>query len=181
MANKYIPCTELIDLSEWTKSATIIAYLADKVDATDVNRKFRSDVAINNRMYLNGDADHYIVHGGRGYKWAENEKEIEQSVHDLERRAYTMLTVASQTRKALKQKDQGSFNNLADIRKERKMTAEELVKKVRDAYPGLALDASLLSKIENNKVLPNHMTMVAISEALGVGAVKIFGASAFLI
>ena len=61
------------------------------------------------------------------------------------------------------------------------MTAEELVKKVRDAYPGLALDASLLSKIENNKVLPNHMTMVAISEALGVGAVKIFGASAFLI
>ena len=117
MANKYIPCTDLLDLSEWTKSATIIAYLADKVDATDVNRKFRSDVAINNRMYLNGDADHYIVHGGRGYKWAENEKEIEQSVHDLERRAYTMLTVASQTRKALRQKEQVSFNNLADIRK----------------------------------------------------------------
>lgn len=181
MDKRYIPCTDLLDLSSWTKSSTIVALLEGKIDATDVNRKFRSDVAVNNRMYLNGEADHYIVHGARGYKWAETEEEIERSVKDLERRAYTMLTAASQTRKALRQKDQGAFNNLAEVRKEKKMTAEELVSKVRDVYPGLGLDASLLSKIENNKVLPNHMTMVAISEALGVGAVKLFGASAFLI
>lgn len=178
---RYVPCTNFLDLSAWTKSKDIMAMLKDKVEVNDLNRKFRSDVAINNRMYLNGDADHYIVHGGRGYKWAVTEDEIEQSVHDLERRAYTMLKTASVARKALKQKDQGSFNNLAEIRKEKKMTAEELVNKVRDQYPGIPLDTSLLSKIENNKVLPNHVTMVAISEALGVGAVKLFGASALLI
>lgn len=181
MANRATLSTDLLDLSSWTTSKNIVKFLSDKVQTADVNRKFRSDVATNNRMFLNGDAEHYIVHGGRGYKWATDQSEIERSIKDLERRAYTMLKSASSARKALQQKDQGSFNNLADIRKEKKMTAEELVRKVRDEYPGLALDASLLSKIENNKVLPNHMTMVAISEALGVGAVKIFGASAFLI
>lgn len=178
---RYIPCTDLLDLSVWTKSKDIMNMLKGKVEANDLNRKFRSDVTVNNRMYLNGDADHYIVHGGRGYKWAVNEDEIEQSIHDLERRAYTMLKTAHSARKAMSEKNQGSFNNLAEIRKEKKMTAEELVSKVRNEYPGIALDASLLSKIENNKVLPNHITMVAISEALGVGAVKLFGASALLI
>lgn len=178
---RYIPCTDLLDLSVWTKSKDIMNMLKDKVEANDLNRKFRSDVTVNNRMYLNGDADHYIVHGGRGYKWAVNEDEIEQSIHDLERRAYTMLKTAHSARKAMSEKNQVSFNNLAEIRKEKKMTAEELVSKVRNEYPGIALDASLLSKIENNKVLPNHITMVAISEALGVGAVKLFGASALLI
>lgn len=179
---KYIPCTEYLDLSEWTKSKDIMAMLESKVAVNDLNRKFRSDVAINNRMYLNGDAKHYIVHGGRGYKWATSESEIEQSISDLERRAFTMLKTASTARKTLREKNQGSLiNNLAEIRKEKKMTAEALVTAVRETYPGIALDASLLSKIETGKVLPNHVTMVAISEALGVGAVKLFGASALLI
>ena len=179
---RYIPCTDYLDLTEWTKSKDIMAMLSNKVDVNDLNRKFRSDVAINNKMYLNGDAEHYIVHGGRGYKWATNESEIEQSIRDLERRAYTMLKTASTARKTLREKNQGSMiNEVADIRKEKKMTAEALVAKVRESYPSLGLDASLLSKIETGKVLPNHVTMVAISEALGVGTVKLFGASAFLI
>lgn len=182
MADRYIPCTDLLDLSNWMKSATAVAILQGKVDATDINRKFRSDVAVNNRMFLNGDADHYIVHGARGYKWATSEEEIEQSIRDLERRAYTMLKTASSARKALKERDQGNLiNNLAEIRKQKKMTAEELCRRVREDYPGLGLDTSLLSKIETGKVLPNHFTMVALSEALGVGAVKLFGASALLI
>lgn len=179
---RYTPCTDYLDLTEWTKSKDIMAMLGDKVDVNDLNRKFRSDVAINNRMYLNGDAEHYIVHGGRGYKWATNEAEIERSIYDLERRAYTMLQTASSARKTLNERNQGSMlNGVAEARKEKKMTAEALVSVIKESYPGLGLDASLLSKIETGKVLPNHMTMAAISEALGVGAVKLFGASALLI
>jgi hypothetical protein len=182
MANRLTLSTDLLDLSSWTTSKNIVKFLSDKVQTADVNRKFRSDVATNNRMFLNGDAEHYIVHGGRGYKWATDQSEIERSIKDLERRAYTMLKSASSARKALNNKNQGTLlNNLADIRKEKKITAEALCRMVNETYPGTNLDPSLLSRIETGKVLPNHFTMVAISEVLGVGAVKLFGEYALLI
>ncbi len=181
MPNKYIPVTEYLDLSVWTKSTDAVKTLDGKVDTKDLNRRFRNDVAINNRMYLNGDAEHYIVHGNLGYKWAETEAEIEHSIHDLERRAYTMLSTASSVRKALKTRDQISFNDVAVYRKAKKLTAEALCDKVKDLYPDSPLDAPTLSKIETGKVLPNHDTMVAISEALGVGVVKLFGTSALIL
>ena len=175
-------CTDLLDLTEWTKSKEIMSYLKDKVAHNDLNRKFRSDVAINNRMFLNGDRDHYIVHGSKGYKWAVDENEIQQSLKDLERRAMTMLVNVSQTRKTLSQRDQGCFENrVAEFRKEKGMTANDLVAAVKADYPRLPLDASLLSKIETGKCLPNHITMAALSEALAVSAVKLFGASALFI
>lgn len=181
MADKYVPVTEFLDLSVWTKSSVAVKALEGKFDYHDLNRRFRNDVAINNRMYLNGDAEHYIVHGNLGYKWAETEKEIEHSLRDLERRAYTMLSTVSGVRKALKSRDQISFNDVAVYRKAKKMTAEDLCEKVKELYPNSPLDAPTLSKIETGKVLPNHDTMIAISEALGVGVVKLFGSYALVI
>ena len=181
MATNYIPCAEYLDLSVWTKSSDAVKALSSTFTDKDLNRRFRNDVAINNRMYLNGDAEHYIVHGANGYKWAESEEEIEQSLKDLERRAYTMLSTVSGVRKALKTRTQGSFNDVANYRKTKKMTAEDLVARVKELYPSCHLDVPTLSRIETGKILPNHETMVAISEALGVGAVKLFGTSALVI
>ena len=178
---RYIPVTEYLDLSVWTKSTDAVKALNGKVETKDLNRRFRNDVAINNRMYLNGDAEHYIVHGNLGYKWAETEAEIEHSLRDLERRAYTMLSTVSGVRKALKVRDQISFNDVSVYRKAKKLTAEGLVEIVKELYPACPLDAPTLSKIETGKVLPNHDTMIAISEALGVGVVKLFGPSALVI
>ena len=181
MADKYIPVTDLLDLSVWTKSSVAVKALEGKVSYCDLNRKFRNDVTINNRMYLNGEAEHYIIHGNLGYKWAETEEEIEHSLRDLERRAYTMLSTVSGVRKALKSRDQISFNDVAAYRRAKNMTAETLIKRVKEAYPSCPLDTPTLSKIETGKVLPNHDTMVAIAEVLGVGVVKLFGPSALVI
>lgn len=179
---KVVLSTDLLDLSVWTKSKDAVAYLKGKVDTRDLNRKFRSDVAINNRMFLNGDADHYIVHGPKGYKWAVDEAEIQKSLRDLERRAFNMLGNVYSVRKTLQQRDQGCFENrVAEFRKAKGWTANDLVNAVKADYPKLPLDASLLSKIETGKCLPNHITMAAISEALAVSAVKLFGASALFI
>jgi len=174
--------TDYLDLTGWTKKDRIISLLKMVDDTKDLDRKFRADVARNNRMFLQGERDHYIIHSNKlGYKWAADEEEIAQSTADLERRAYTMLAHTNAVKKSLKSRNQLGFCEVAGYRKAKKMTAEDLVARVKADYPDSPLDVPMLSKIETGKVLANHETMVAISEALGVGTVKLFGNYAIVI
>ena len=178
----YTLLTDFVDLSVWAKKDVILNHLKNYTDIKDIDRQFRSDVAKNNRMFLQGEKPHYIVHSNnRGYKWAANEEEIANSTRDLERRAYTMLKHSAEVKKSLNSRNQSSFCEVAGYRKAKNLTAEELVAMVKNDYPDSPLDGPMLSKIETGKVLPNHETMVAISEALGVGTVKLFGNYAIII
>ena len=114
---------DLVDLTTWTKKQDILKTISKTLIVKDLERTFRRDVAINNRQYLDGDADHYIVHGPNGYKWAENEAEIELSIKDLEARAFTMLAESRRVRRALSTRDQGAMNEVAYYRKAANMTA----------------------------------------------------------
>ena len=174
--------SDYLDLSVWTKKDIILKHLKNVSDVKDLNRQFRSDVARNNRMFLQGEKPHYIVHSNsNGYKWAANEEEIANSTRDLERRAFTMLKHANDVKKSLRERDQTYICEVAGYRKAKNMTAEDLVARVKEDYPNSPLDVPMLSKIETGKVLANHDTMVAISEALGVGTVKLFGNYALII
>ena len=174
--------TDYLDLSIWTKKQNIVSLLKTVDDSKDIGRKFRADIFRNNRMFLQGEREHYIVHDNKlGYKWAADEQEIARSTADLERRAFTMLKHTSEVKKSLRSRDQVVMCEVAGYRKAQNMTAEDLVAKVRGSYPDSPLDVPMLSKIETGKVLPNHDTMVAISEALGVGTVKLFGNYAIVI
>lgn len=174
--------TDYLDLSVWTKKDVILNHLKNLSDHKDLGREFRNDIFRNNRMFLQGERSHYIVHNNKlGYKWAANEQEIADSTKDLERRAFTMLRHTSEVKKSLRSRNQESFCEVAGYRKARNLTAEELVAMVKLQYPDSPLDVPMLSKIETGKVLPNHDTMVAISEALGVGTVKLFGNYAIVI
>ena len=174
--------TDYLDLSVWTKKDIIVSHLKNMSDTKDLGRKFRSDILRNNRMFLQGERPHYIVHDNKlGYKWAVNEEEIAKSTADLEHRAFTMLKHSYEVKRSLRSRDQVGICEVAGYRKAQKMTAEDLVAKVKETYPDSPLDVPMLSKIETGKVLPNHETMVAISEALGVGTVKLFGNYAIVI
>lgn len=172
---------DLVDLTTWTKKQDILKTISKTLIVKDLERTFRRDVAVNNRLYLDGDADHYIVHGPNGYKWAENEAEIELSVKDLESRAFTMLAESRRVRRALSSRDQGAMNEVAYYRKAANMTATSLVNLINHTYPNCNIDVPTLSRIETGKVLPNTGTMIAISDVLGVSPVKLFGSYAILI
>ena len=76
-----------------------------------------------------------------------------------------MLISARKARRALGFVGQGAYNNLAEIRKNRELSQNGLVKLMREKDP--SFDAPTLSRIETGKVLPNVETLSQLAEVLG--------------
>lgn len=157
---------ENVDLREWQTQRDIKAQLARKgIEVNDL-RAFRKEVTENNRKWCSGQSGFYVCHSNsKGYKAATAIDEIDRSIADLEKRSYAMLISARKARRALGFVGQGAYNNLAEIRKNRELSQNGLVKLMREKDP--SFDAPTLSRIETGKVLPNVETLSQLAEVLG--------------
>ena len=157
---------ENLDLRDWQTQKQVKEQLARRgVEVVDL-RAFRREVADNNRKWCNGNSGSYICHSNsKGYKIATAIEEIDRSIADLEKRSFAMLVSARKARRALGFVGQGAYNNLAEIRKNRELSQNGLVKLMREKDP--SFDAPTLSRIETGKVLPNVETLSQLAEVLG--------------
>ena len=173
------------DLSNWTKSKEIVPILIDNFgfkNKVSADSAWRATVRYNNALYVEGKAEHYIVHGQKGFKWAENLDEIASSIRDLEKRAISMLVAVNKTRKALEVTGQGELtNNLASLRKEAGISGKSMVDMVKKSHPNIRMDQPTLSRIETGASMPTSEQMIALSEALGKKTYEVFGAQALLV
>lgn len=177
--------TEIFDLSTWTKSEKIVPVLLGSYgfkNKTSADSAWRKAVRDNNNLYVEGLAEHYIVHSHSGFKWADSIDEIAMSVRDLEKRAISMLVTVNKTRKALEVTGQGELtNNLASMRKEAGISGKSMVEIVKKSYPNIRMDQPTLSRIETGASMPTSEQMIALSEALGKKTYEVFGAQALLV
>ena len=177
--------TDLFDLSEWKKSKDIAPILVEEhgcKNLVSADSAWRKSVRENNLKYINGNAEHYIIHGNEGFKWAKDREEIIKSVRNLEKRALSMLATVSKTRKALEVTGQGVLtNNLASLRVEADITGYYLVELVREKHPELHFDQPTLSRIETGAAMPTSAQMIALAEALNKEPYEVFGTQALLI
>lgn len=159
---------ENLDLRNWTNQHQIKAQLKAKgIVPDDDLRAFRREVQRNNQLWSKGESGFYIAHSNKlGYKLATETEEIDRSLVDLERRAFTMLKDIRRTRMAVGLSGQGQYNNLAEIRKNRGLTGMALVRLMKEKDP--KFDSPTLSRIENGKVLPTAETLNQLAEVLGV-------------
>lgn len=159
---------EHINLREWKTKKQICMELKSKgFDVDDDMRAFRKEVQTNNRMWSIGMSAFYVCHDTTmGYKWAVAIDEIEKSIRDNEKRAFSQLKAVRQTRMALGLVGQGEYNKLADVRKSKGITGMELVRRMKEYEP--QFDSPTLSRIENGKVLPTPETLRHLAEILGV-------------
>lgn len=157
---------ENVDLREWQTQSDIKAQLARRgIEVSDL-RAFRREVAENNRKWCSGNSGYYVCHSNsKGYKAATAIEEIDRSIADLEKRSYAMLISARKARRALGFVGQGTYNNLAEVRKNRGLSQTALVKLMKEKDP--TFDSPTLSRIETGKVLPNVETLSQLSEVLG--------------
>ena len=157
---------EHVDLREWQTQKDIKAQLARcGVEVNDL-RGFRKEVTENNKRWCSGNSGFYICHSNsKGYKVATAVDEIDRSIADLEKRSYAMLLSARKARRALGYIGQGTYNNIAEVRKNRGMSQAELVSKMQEFDP--SIDAPTLSRIETGKVLPNLDTLFQLADVLG--------------
>lgn len=156
---------ENVDLREWQTQADIRAQLARRgIEVSDL-RAFRREVAENNRKWCSGNSGFYVCHSNsKGYKAATAIEEIDRSIADLEKRSYAMLISARKARRALGFVGQGTYNNLAEVRKNRGLSQTALVKLMKEKDP--TFDSPTLSRIETGKVLPNVDTLSQLAEVL---------------
>lgn len=177
--------TDLFVLNEWTKRKEITPGLMATGDYTTVSnaeRAWRAAVAQNNKAYLEGRAEYYIIHSNKGYKWAVDKDEIARSVRDLEKRALSMLSTVSKTRKALAVTGQGEMqNNLASLRKEAGFSGAAFVKSLKEVYPNVRIDQPTLSRIETGAVMPTSDQMIACAGLLSKKPYEVFGLQALTI
>ena len=157
-----------VDLKEWKTRRAIRQELLNKGFEVDEDmRAFRKEVQANNRLWAIGMSAYYVVHDTTmGYKWAVAVDEIEKSIRDNEKRAFSQLKAVRQTRMALGLVGQGEYNKLADVRKSKGITGMELVRRMKEYEP--QFDSPTLSRIENGKVLPTPETLRHLAEILGV-------------
>lgn len=157
---------ENVDLREWQTQSDIKAQLARRgIEVSDL-RAFRREVAENNRKWCSGNSGYYVCHSNsKGYKAATAIEEIDRSIADLEKRSYAMLISARKARRALGFVGQGTYNNLAEVRKNRGLSQTALVKLMKEKDP--TFDSPTLSRIETGKVLPNVDTLSQLAEVLG--------------
>ena len=155
-----------VNLKDWKTRRQIIAELEDKgFEPEEDLRTFRKEVQTNNRMWSIGMSAYYVVHDTTmGYKWAVAVDEIEKSIRDNEKRAFSQLKAVRQTRMALGLIKQGEYNKIAEVRKAKGITGMELVKRMKEVEP--TFDSPTLSKIENGKVLPMPETLRHIADIL---------------
>lgn len=156
---------ENVDLREWQTQSDIKAQLARRgIEVSDL-RAFRREVAENNRKWCSGNSGFYVCHSNsKGYKAATAIEEIDRSIADLEKRSYAMLISARKARRALGFVGQGTYNNLAEVRKNRGLSQAALVKLMKEKDP--TFDSPTLSRIETGKVLPNVDTLSQLAEVL---------------
>lgn len=156
---------ENVDLREWQTQSDIKAQLARRgIEVSDL-RAFRREVAENNRKWCSGNSGFYVCHSNsKGYKAATAIEEIDRSIADLEKRSYAMLISARKARRALGYVGQGTYNNLAEVRKNRGLSQTALVKLMKEKDP--TFDSPTLSRIETGKVLPNVDTLSQLAEVL---------------
>lgn len=156
---------ENVDLREWQTQKQIRDQLSRRgMEVTDL-RAFRKEVADNNRKWCMGNSGYYICHSNsKGYKVATAVDEIDRSIADLEKRSYAMLLSARKARRALGYVGQGTYNNLAEVRKNRGLSQTDLIRLMEDKDP--SLDVPTLSRIETGKVLPNIDTLYQLAEVL---------------
>lgn len=156
---------ENVDLREWQTQSDIKAQLARRgIEVSDL-RAFRREVAENNRKWCSGNSGFYVCHSNsKGYKAATAIEEIDRSIADLEKRSYAMLISARKARRALGFVGQGTYNNLAEVRKNRGLSQTALVKLMKEKDP--TFDSPTLSRIETGKVLPNVDTLSQLAEVL---------------
>ena len=159
---------ELVDLTTWKNKRDIISTLKNKgITPEDDLRSFRREVTQNNKAWAEGESGYYIVHDNRrGYKAATSIEEIDKSLADLEKRSFSMLKATRRARMALGNVRQGSYNNLAEIRKNRGLTGMALVNLMKEKDP--KFDSPTLSRIENGKVLPTPETLSQLADILDV-------------
>ena len=156
---------QIIDLRDWVTQKEIKKQLAEKGIANVDLRAFRREVSENNKAWANGNAAFYIAHSDKGYKAATAIDEIDRSIADLEKRSYAMLIAARKARRALGAVGQGTYNNLAEIRRNRGLSQTQLTKLMKAHDP--SFDAPTLSRIETGKVLPNVETLTNLADVLG--------------
>ena len=177
--------TDYFVLNEWTKRKEITPGLMATGDYTTVSnaeRAWRSAVAQNNAAYIDGKAEYYIIHSNKGYKWAKDRDEIATSLNDLEKRALSMLSTVSKTRKALAVTGQGEMqNNLASLRKEAGYSGAAFVKSIKVVNPSVRIDQPTLSRIETGAVMPTPEQMIACASLLGKKPYEVFGLQALTI
>ena len=167
--------TDYLDLSTWKTSKQLVKLLEPFANDKDLNRTLRHDITTNNELFLQGRKEHYIVHGGKGYKWAANEDEIALSLEDLEQRAKTMLRHTRYAKKRLSERYQTSIeNNLRAYRRSCKLTLQELSDKARE-YPNVKCTTSSLSQIERGLLAPSKAEMFAFSQVLDASIGDLFG------
>jgi len=167
--------TDLIDFTTWKTSKQVEKELSIIANIKDINRAIRKSIAENNELFLQGKREHYIVHGGKGYKWAANEDEIALSLEDLEQRAKTMLRHTRYAKKRLSERYQTSIeNNLRAYRRSCKLTLQELADKARE-YPDVKCTMSSISQIERGMLAPSRAEMFAFSQVLDASIGDLFG------
>lgn len=156
---------EILDLKDWQNKSQIKEQLrARGVQPQDDLRSFRDEVKRNNAMWAKGQSGVYVAHSQLGYKLATETTEIDNSLTDLEKRAFSMLKDIRNTRMAIGLKGQGQYNHLAEIRKNRGLTGMALVNLMKEKDP--KFDSPTLSRIENGKVLPTIETLNNLAEIL---------------
>jgi len=156
---------EVLNLKEWQTKKDIIAQLnALGVEPEEDLRAFRNEVKVNNAKWAKGQSGYYVAHSRLGYKLATEVSEIDNSLTDLEKRALSMIRDIRNTRMAIGLQGQGSYNNLAEIRKNRGLTGTALVRLMKEKNP--QFDSPTLSRIENGKVLPTPETLTQLAEIL---------------
>lgn len=95
---------EVLSLTKWKKKREILKDL-QRIGINISERKFRKQVEINNRLYGEGQANYYIVHGNNGYKMSFDWNEIEKSIADKRKRALTMLAECSKAEKQFQRRN----------------------------------------------------------------------------
>lgn len=155
-----------VNLVEWQTKKDIIAQLRAKGIEPEADlRAFRKEVTENNKRWCNGESGYYVCHSNsKGYKAATAIEEIDRSIADLEKRSFAMLMSARKARRALGLVGQGSFNNLAEVRRNRGLSQNQLVRLMKQHDP--SFDAPTLSRIETGKVLPNVETLSQLATVL---------------
>lgn len=92
---------ELLDLSNWRKQKEIILELHREYGINISSREWRSQVEKWNERFVNGEVKFYIAHSNTmGYKATTDYQDALISINDYRKRAYNMLTKASNCAKA---------------------------------------------------------------------------------